>query len=82
MGLLRRRWKDKSQAEKREVKSEWEEMGELGRRREEWSLYGLEGGLQSLTDRLGKEVMRRGVDVKLGEKVIGLAVDQGRAKVS
>ena len=82
MGLLRRRWQDKFKAEKREAKTEWQEMGELGRMREEWSLYGLQGGLQRLTDRLGEEVVRRGVDVKLGEKVIGLAVEQGRAKVS
>ncbi len=81
LGMLRRRWKPELREEKQEVKQEWEEMGELGKKRERWSMYGLKGGLQTLTERLGEVVRGRGVNVRLGEKVTGLAVESGSVKV-
>jgi len=82
LGMMRRGWKSEVREEKREVKEEWRAMGELGKRREGWSMYGLKGGLQSLSDRLGEAVRHSGVDIRLGEKVTGLAVDEGRVTVS
>ena len=66
----------KSKAELVAEKREWEELGELGKEREEWSLYGLQGGLGTLVNRLGDEARRRGVEVRLGE--VANSIELGR----
>lgn len=57
-------------AEQKEVENaEWAELGDLGKEREKWSLYGIQGGLGSLSDKLEQEVKRSKVDVRLNEGV-------------
>ncbi|WVQ83670.1 protoporphyrinogen oxidase [Cryptococcus sp. DSM 104549] len=54
----------KSKAQREEEKQEWAELGQLGKDRENWSLYGLKGGLSTLTHRLHEAVTSQGVEVK------------------
>jgi len=82
LGMLRRKYRPEVKKEKVEVEAEWRDMGDLGRKREEWSMYGLRGGLQTLTDGLSGALKGRGVDVRLGEEVTGLNVDGDQVKVS
>ncbi|WVW86389.1 protoporphyrinogen oxidase [Kwoniella bestiolae CBS 10118] len=59
-----------SKKSKAEVEREEEELGELGRESKKWSLYGLKGGLSSLTDRLYEEIQRSGnVEIRSNEAV-------------
>ena len=81
-GLLRRSWSAASKREKEEARVEWAELGELGKVREGWRIYGLKGGLESLTRRLGEVVRDRGVEIRLKEKVVGLAVEDDSVRVS
>ncbi|OWZ75453.1 protoporphyrinogen oxidase [Cryptococcus neoformans Tu401-1] len=59
----------KTASEKAEEKREWEELGEVGKEREKWSLYGIKGGLSTMTDRLMDSISSRGVEIILGEPV-------------
>lgn len=59
----------KTAAEKAEEKREWEELGEVGKEREKWSLYGIKGGLGTMTDKLLDRISSRGVEIILGEPV-------------
>lgn len=62
----------KGKEEVKREKAEWAGLGELGKKREKWSLYGLQGGLGSLTKRLEREIRARGVDVRLGEPAMSI----------
>ena len=42
--------------------SRWQSLGQLGIDREDWAMYGLKGGLQTLTDRLTEAVKQQGVE--------------------
>ncbi|OCF34274.1 protoporphyrinogen oxidase [Kwoniella heveanensis BCC8398] len=65
----------KSSEEKSLEQKEWDELGELGRKRKEWSLYGLRGGLRSLTNRLLEQLIRDGkVDTRLGQSATAMEV--------
>lgn len=59
----------KTGAEKAEEKREWAELGELGKEREKWSLYGIKGGLGTMTDKLLESISCRGVEIILGEPI-------------
>ncbi|WVF67325.1 protoporphyrinogen oxidase [Kwoniella sp. CBS 6097] len=64
----------KSAEEKAVEKNEWDELGELGEKRKKWSLYGLRGGLGSLTKRLLDHVRDKKVDVRLDKSATSLEV--------
>lgn len=72
VGMIRAKYSEKAKIEKEEETQRWAPLGQLGKDREDWAMYGLKGGLGSLTGRLEKEIRARGVDVRLGEKVEGL----------
>lgn len=77
LGLLRRGLEGGVKREKRRLEEEWKELGELGKIREGWSMYGLKSGIGGLTRRLGEEVAKRG-EVRMGERVLGVrAVEDG-----
>ncbi|ODN77496.1 protoporphyrinogen oxidase [Cryptococcus amylolentus CBS 6039] len=59
----------KSKAARKVEADDWAELGELGKRREEWSLYGIKGGLGAITEKLLERVTQRGVRVVNGEPV-------------
>ncbi|KAL7420542.1 oxygen-dependent protoporphyrinogen oxidase [Cryptotrichosporon argae] len=68
LGMLRAKRKDER----------WGALGELGREREAWSIYGLKGGTDRLTETLVEDVRRRGVEVGVGSGATGLRkTDQG-----
>ncbi|TXT07339.1 hypothetical protein VHUM_03059 [Vanrija humicola] len=67
----------------------WAELGELGTKRKDWSMYALRGGMQALTSRLGDAAAANGVDVRCGDegRVMGLTktadgVESGPLSVS
>ncbi|WVQ94921.1 protoporphyrinogen oxidase [Kwoniella sp. CBS 9459] len=64
----------KTPEEKALEKKEWDELGELGVKRKDWSLYGLRGGLGSLTNRLLEHVRKGKVDVRLGQAATAMEV--------
>lgn len=72
----------KSKAEKEKENAEWADLGELGKKREGWSLYGLQGGLGALTSRLLREIQRKGVDVRFGETVTSIETTSDGLNVS
>jgi oxygen-dependent protoporphyrinogen oxidase len=76
-GLLRRN--KKAVREERERKRvELKQLGELGKRAEGWSMYGIEGGIASLTNELGAKVRASGLDIRSDEGITGLkAVGHG-----
>ena len=82
MGLLRAKYSSKAKIEKEEEEKRWAGLGELGKERESWAMYGLRGGLGSLTKRLEREIRERGVDIKLGEMVEGLRPTEEGVNVS
>jgi oxygen-dependent protoporphyrinogen oxidase len=82
MGLLRAKHSAKAKAEKKEEEDRWAVLGELGKERERWAMYGIRGGLGSLTARLEREIKGRGVDVKLGEIVESLQPNKEGVSVS
>lgn len=69
-GLYRDGKSDRGRREKEEERKRWEGLGELGRVRQDWAMYGLKGGLGTLTRRLEQAVRSRSnVEVRLGESV-------------
>ncbi|WVQ66706.1 protoporphyrinogen oxidase [Kwoniella botswanensis] len=55
--------------------AEEEELGELGKESKKWSLYGLKGGLSTLTNTLYEEIRRSGnVEIKSQESVKSISV--------
>ncbi|WRT70011.1 protoporphyrinogen oxidase [Kwoniella shivajii] len=67
LGMLR--GGTKTRREKEEEKNEWLELGELGGKREKWSLYGIKGGLGSLTNSLHQEIINNGVEIRTEESI-------------
>ena len=63
--LLGARSKEEREAERKA----WEAVGPLGMERKDWSMYALQGGMQSLTDRLEARVIAAGGEVRLGTEV-------------
>ncbi|WWD19849.1 protoporphyrinogen oxidase [Kwoniella shandongensis] len=60
----------KSRQEREEERTEWAELGVLGKEREKWSLYGLKGGLGTLTNHLKEFVIRENrVEIRSDEMV-------------
>lgn len=69
-GLWKTRHDPTKQKEKEEDMKRWAELGELGKKREGWAMYGLRGGLGRLTDRLAEEVKKEGrVEIRMEEPV-------------
>ncbi|WVR09632.1 protoporphyrinogen oxidase [Kwoniella sp. DSM 27419] len=64
----------KDKAERQAEEEERRELGSLGVESKKWSLFGLKGGLGSLTDALLKSVLEAGVEVRHSERVEELAL--------
>ena len=82
VGMIRAKYSDKAKTETREEAERWAPLGELGQARENWAMYGIKGGLGSLTAKLEKEIRERGVDVRLGEVVESLQAGPKGVEVS
>ena len=65
----------RSSAERDEEDRAWSELGEMGVERKAWSVYGLRGGLSTLTDRLHEAVTKQGVDIRLDSPVTHMRKD-------
>lgn len=64
--------------EKEEDRARWAALGDLGKERESWAMYGLKGGLQTLVRGLEERCRHNGVDLRLNERVTSLdALDEG-----
>lgn len=72
----------KSPEEKRLERESWDDLGPLGKEREGWSLYSLQGGLGPLTSRLAERVRQLGVKVHLGNPVTALSTSDTNIEVS
>lgn len=79
LGMLRG---TKTREEKQREKEEWEKLGRLGKEREGWSLYGLKGGLGSLTSKLESAARSNGVDTRLGQPAEAVTPSQDGFDVS
>lgn len=70
LGLLR---PGKSAVREEIAKAEnqaWEALGDdMNARRKTWSIYGIRGGVETLTHRLEEEVRRLGVDIRAGQSI-------------
>lgn len=64
-------------------KRDWEEVDMVGMKQEaeSWSIYGLQGGTQSLVRRMIDRLGDRGVEMVSGQKVRSASVDVGGVKV-
>jgi len=71
-GLILRVFSRSHRQKLKAEKEEWAQLGQLGKEREKWSMYGLRGGIGSLTDRLAEEIKARGVEIMLGTTVVSL----------
>ncbi|WVO17139.1 protoporphyrinogen oxidase [Cryptococcus depauperatus] len=58
----------KTKSQKAAEKQEWTELTKLGVDSKKWSLYGLEGGLGTIIDKLLDVVKRKNVEISLNER--------------
>ena len=72
-GMFRDKKSLKRVMERKDEEGRWAQLGEIGRDREDWAMYGLKGGIGTLTGRLEGFIKDQGgVEVRLGESVRGL----------
>lgn len=74
LGMLLPR-KAKTASELAVVQSEnqvWEALGDMNQQRKTWSVYGIKGGIETLTQTLVKEIRDAGVDLRLGQKLASI----------
>ncbi len=71
-------WGEKS---KREEAAAWKELGVLDEERKDWSVYGFRGGIGTLVGALEKELVRRGVEIRRDEEVLGLKRVEGGVEI-
>ena len=67
--MLRYRFSAAAKKEKQEDAARWKRLGPLDDKRRDWAMYGLKGGLSTLTDRLAADLRTKGVSMRLGEHV-------------
>ena len=64
--------KGKTESELAIIQSEkqiWEALGDMNEQRKTWSVYGIKGGIETLTKTLVEEIREAGVDIRLGQKL-------------
>jgi oxygen-dependent protoporphyrinogen oxidase len=47
----------------------WDALGEMGTQRKAWSIYGIKGGIETLTQELEKAIKVMGVDVRIDQAI-------------
>jgi oxygen-dependent protoporphyrinogen oxidase len=72
----------RSREEKEMERLGWEAIGSLGKEREQWSVYALASGMQSLTDRLEARIVAAGGEVRLGTAVKHIERNENGVHVS
>ncbi|ORY31609.1 hypothetical protein BCR39DRAFT_493622 [Naematelia encephala] len=77
VGAFRKSRTTKARKAKEDDMKEWNELGLLGKMRESWSMYGLRGGMGTLTNKLENEIRRRGVEIRSGEAVSSIKPNPG-----
>ena len=82
LGLLLGSFSGQSKREKNQDQKRWAELGELGEVRKDWAMYGLKGGLETLTSALAKGLQDRGVELRLREKVTRVKAERDHIFVS
>lgn len=60
----------------------WKSLGPLDEQRKTWSVYGIKGGLEALTQKLESESRRLGVDIKVNQIVEKIEPDAGGCKLT
>lgn len=68
-GLMRNGRSEKAKKDRAEDAERWAGLGALGKEREGWAMYGLRGGLGTLTNGLTEAIQARGVDLRLNTLV-------------
>lgn len=59
----------------------WDRIGDLGKKRRDWNMYALAGGMEGLTRTLEEKAAAAGVDVRKGVKVQHLAPTDTRVEI-
>lgn len=81
-GLMRNGRSAKAKREKKREEGRWARLGEIGKEREAWAMYGLRGGLGTLTDGLTRAIRDKQMDLRLDTLVKKMAVTPKGVDVS
>lgn len=81
-GMWRRSRTRSAKKEKADEAKRWEGMGQVAKDKDDWAMYGLKGGLHTLTDALHQRLKAKGVEIRMNESVNSLLAVDGQVKVS
>jgi protoporphyrinogen oxidase len=59
----------------------WEAIGELNEQRKTWSVYGIKGGIETVTQKLVKEIKSMGVDLRSNQAIEQIRPVEGGCQV-
>jgi oxygen-dependent protoporphyrinogen oxidase len=83
LGLLRPACSVRREDAARAEKEAWESLGgDMDAQRKTWSIYGIRGGVETLTKKLEQEIHKLGVDVRVGQTIEKLEPTDDGCRVS
>jgi oxygen-dependent protoporphyrinogen oxidase len=83
LGLLRPARSVRREDAARAEKEAWESLGgDMDAQRKTWSIYGIRGGVETLTKKLEEEIHKLGVDVRVGQTIEKLEPTDDGCRVS
>jgi protoporphyrinogen oxidase len=83
LGLLRPARSVRREDAARAEKEAWESLGgDMDAQRKTWSIYGIRGGVETLTKKLEQEIHKLGVDVRVGQTIEKLEPTDDGCRVS